>query len=79
MTGSSAGSVSPHDRRVGAGLLMAARAGVARLWHALGSLAEMLSDAGHGPDRWREQSDVPNPYAGAGPVPPDDRHPESDA
>lgn len=44
-----------------------------RVWRALTSLAELLSDAGHGPLRWRERSDEPNPYAGIGPVPLDDR------
>ena len=42
--------------------------GARRLWHAIGGLAEMLSDAGHGPRRWRENADIPNPYAGSGPV-----------
>jgi hypothetical protein len=50
----------------------------ARIWHGIGGLAEMLSDAGHGPRRWRERSDLDNPYAGVGPIPPDDRHPEDD-
>jgi len=51
-------------------------AGAARLWHAIGRLAEMLSDAGHGPRRWREDSDIPNPYAGSGPVPVDESRPK---
>ena len=50
--------------------------GAARLWHAIGRLAEMLSDAGHGPRRWREDSDIPNPYAGSGPVPVDESRPK---
>jgi hypothetical protein len=49
-----------------------------RLWHDVGELAELLSDAGHGPTRWREDSDLDNPFAGEGPIPPDDRHPERD-
>ena len=81
MTGASTGRSSPA-RRAGEGavsrVLAAALAGVERLWHAVGSIAELLSDAGHGPRRWRERSDIPNPYAGAGPIPRDDRHPEAD-
>jgi len=52
--------------------------GAARLWHATGAVAEMLSDAGHGPPRWRENSDIPNPYAGSGlgPVPADESRPK---
>jgi len=79
MAGSSAGDGSPHPSRGIKGFPDALFAGVGRLWHAVGSLAEQLSDAGHGPRRWREQSDEPNPYAGIGPIPPDDRHPGEDA
>jgi hypothetical protein len=46
-----------------------------RTWQAVAALAEELSDAGHGPRRWRERSDVPNPYAGMGPIQPDDGPP----
>lgn len=73
MTGATTGSVPPHQadwRRMPAVVV----AGVRRLWRAVGSLAELLSDVGHGPRRWQERSDVPNPYAGIGPLPPDDRH-----
>jgi hypothetical protein len=79
MTGSSPGGVSPHQGRGRRGVLTTARAAVERLWHEVESVAEMLSDAGHGPRRWREKSDEPNPYAGIGPIPPDDRHPDEDA
>lgn len=76
MTGKSTRGVSSRNGQGGRGLPAAARAGIGRLWHAVGSLAEMLSDAGHGPRPWRERSEVPNPYAGAGPIPKDERDPE---
>ncbi len=76
MTGSSSRGMSSRNGRPGRGVAAAARASVGRLWHAVASLAEMLSDAGHGPRRWRERSEMPNPYAGAGPIPPDERDPE---
>jgi hypothetical protein len=34
---------------------------------ASANLAEDLSDAGHGPPKWQEDSLEPNPYAGEGP------------
>lgn len=40
------------------------------LWHELAELAEMFSDVGHGPRRWREDSRIENPYAGSGPEAP---------
>lgn len=38
-----------------------------RLWRALMQTTEMLSDAGHTGRAWRDDSEIPNPYAGAGP------------
>ncbi|MEW5991489.1 MAG: hypothetical protein AB1736_09130 [Chloroflexota bacterium] len=37
------------------------------LWRELIEIAEMFSDVGHGPRRWRESSPVQDPYAGSGP------------
>jgi hypothetical protein len=74
MPGTSPEVASQPAPRAGPGHRLVAIA--RRLWHGLGALAETLSDAGHGPRRWRERSDVPNPYAGVGPIAPDDRHPD---
>lgn len=80
MTDASTGNVSSHrDRGGGYSVVLTAMfAAVRRLWHAVASLAEDLSDAGHGPARWRERSEVPNPYAGMGPIDPDEAPPEAD-
>jgi hypothetical protein len=56
-----------------AGVLAVAVVAAVRFWHVIGNLAELLSDAGHGPRRWREDADLPNPYAGIGPIEDDDR------
>jgi hypothetical protein len=47
------------------------------LFRRTSATAEMLSDAGHGPEPWREDSEFESPYAGVGPVAEDDsdRHP----
>ena len=76
MTDASTGQTSSHRGLGVKAVPTAAIAILRRAWRAVASLAEDLSDAGHGPRPWRESSDVPNPYAGAGPVPPDDDHPE---
>jgi hypothetical protein len=81
MAGASTTNVSSHPGRGGSVLLTAATAMLAvvrRVWHAVASLAEDLSDAGHGPRGWQEGSEVPNPYAGMGPIPPDDEHPDEE-
>lgn len=70
MTNASTTRTSSH-RGLGPGaVVITAFAVLRRTWQAVASLAEVLSDAGHGPRRWREDSEVPNPYAGMGPVPP---------
>ncbi len=80
MTDASSGKVSSRRSRPGGNVLLTAMfATVSGLWHAVASLAEDLSDAGHGPRRWRERSEVPNPYAGMGPIAPDEEPPEADA
>lgn len=72
MTDATTGRASPRWSRVGLVVLTAAFTAVGRLWRSVASLAEMLSDAGHGPFRWRERSGLPNPYAGMGPIPADE-------
>jgi hypothetical protein len=60
--------------RVWGGLVKAVRvlAGMVRgLFGMTSATAEMLSDAGHGPEPWREDGEFENPYAGAGPEPDD--------
>lgn len=79
MTNASTRDVSSHPGRGARVVVIAALAGLGRLWRAVASLAEMLSDAGHGPRRWRERSEVPNPYAGMGPISPDEEHPEAES
>ena len=37
------------------------------LWREIAGLAELFSDVGHGPRRWREGSRIDDPYAGSGP------------
>lgn len=72
MTDASTGRVASHWGLGVKAVLTVVVAVPRRAWQAVASLAEELSDAGHGPRRWRERSDVPNPYAGMGPIPPDD-------
>ena len=44
--------------------------GARAVWGAVGRLAEVLSDAGHGPNEPREEAGRDNPYAGHGPARP---------
>lgn len=54
--------------KAGLARLLRLLAGVPRrLGRAVMDTTEMLSDAGHTGAAWREDSEVPNPYAGAGP------------
>ncbi len=59
MTGSSAA-----PRR---GLLARALGLPRSLWREVAGLAELFSDVGHGPRRWREGGPIESPYAGSGP------------
>ena len=50
-----------------AGFAMTLALAIRRGWRAVASLAEELSDAGHGPARWVEGRERIDPYAGSGP------------
>ena len=39
-----------------------------RAWRASAGLAEDISRANHAGRAWQEDSEIPNPYAGAGPT-----------
>ena len=68
ITASDLAGMDAHDRVAGLPHLLRRLAGAPRaLWRTLLQTTEMLSDAGHTGPAWRDDSEIPNPYAGAGP------------